>query len=66
MTKNKGAKLSVRQIKSGIGFERSQKATLQALGLGKLNRVRVHPDCPQIRGMLTKVTHLVSVTEVDS
>ena len=66
MTTKKGAKLSVRQIKSGIGFEKSQKATLKALGLGKLNRVRIHPDCPQIRGMLTKVTHLVSVAVVDS
>jgi large subunit ribosomal protein L30 len=57
-----GGKITVRQVKSGIGFEGSQKATLRALGLGKIGRERVHPDNPQVRGMVQKVSHLVEVT----
>jgi large subunit ribosomal protein L30 len=54
-----GSRLEIRQVKSGIGFEQSQKATLRALGLGRIGRVRVHPDNPQVRGMIDKVRHLV-------
>jgi large subunit ribosomal protein L30 len=59
--KKPGAALSVRQIKSGIGFSIDQKRTLKALGLGKVGRVRNLPDNPQVRGMIFKVTHLVRV-----
>lgn len=55
--------LRVRQIRSGIGFDRTQKATLRAMGLEKLGRVRVLPDNPQVRGMIAKVSHLVVVEE---
>ena len=48
-------------MKSGIGFARRQKATLKALGLGKIDRVRRLPDNPQVRGMIAKVPHLVVV-----
>jgi large subunit ribosomal protein L30 len=64
-TKSKSGELLVRQIRSGIGFNRDQKATLRALGLGKIGRQRRHPDNPQIRGMIFKVTHLVSVEAED-
>ena len=57
-TKGKGV-VAVRQVKSGIGYDRTQVATLKALGLGKIGRVRRHPDNPQIRGMIQKVVHLV-------
>jgi large subunit ribosomal protein L30 len=53
--------LIVRQIRSGIGFSKDQKSTLQALGLGKIGKTRRHPDNPQIRGMIFKVSHLVAV-----
>jgi large subunit ribosomal protein L30 len=53
--------IRVRQVKSGIGYDGSQKATLKALGLGKLGRVRECPDNPQIRGMIAKIPHLVVV-----
>ena len=55
------AKLRVRQLKSGIGFRIDQKATLYALGLGRIGRVSVLPDNPQTRGMVAKVSHLVVV-----
>ena len=57
----RGSQLKVRQIRSGIGFGQDQKATLKALGLGKIGRVRIHPDNPQIRGMVGKIPHLVVV-----
>ncbi len=37
---------------------------MEALGLGKINRTVIKNDTPQIRGMLTKVNHLVKVEEV--
>ena len=51
----------IRQIRSGIGFDKTQKATLRALGLERIGRVRSHPDNDQIRGMIHKVRHLVVV-----
>jgi large subunit ribosomal protein L30 len=59
----KGKTLEVRQIRSGIGYDLRQKATLRALGLAKVGRVRVLPDNRQVRGMLGKIPHLVEVRE---
>ncbi len=59
--KSAGGTLRVRQVRSGIGFDRTQKATLRALGLSRLGRVRTLPDNPQTRGMIAKVTHLVEI-----
>ncbi len=53
--------LRIRQIRSGIGFEESQKATLRALGLVKIGRVREFPDNPAIRGMAAVISHLVVI-----
>jgi large subunit ribosomal protein L30 len=59
-----GGPLRVKQVRSGIGFDKRQKATLRALGLGRIGRERRHPDNPQVRGMISKVSHLV-VVEAD-
>ena len=59
--KAKGATIRVRQVKSGIGFSEKQKATLKALGLGKVGRIRELPDNPAVRGMLAKIPHLLAV-----
>jgi len=58
-----GAKktIKIRQIRSGIGFDKTQKATLRALGLVKIGRVREFPDNPAIRGMAAKISHLVVI-----
>ena len=53
--------LRIRQIRSGIGFDKTQKATLRALGLVKIGRVREFPDNPAIRVMAAKISHLVVV-----
>jgi large subunit ribosomal protein L30 len=60
-----GGTVRVRQIKSGIGYNGQQKATLKALGLGKLNRTRELPDNVSVRGMLKKIPHLVAVVGDD-
>jgi large subunit ribosomal protein L30 len=57
-------KLKVTQIKSVIGQKEPAKRTIKALGLGKINRSRLHDDNPVIRGMIQKVIHLVKVEEV--
>jgi large subunit ribosomal protein L30 len=56
-----GSTIRVQQKRSGLGYNKDQKATLKALGLGKIGRIREHPDNPQVRGMINKVTHLVEI-----
>ena len=49
--------------KSPIGYEKSQKATVRALGLNKMSQTVEKEDSPVIRGMIKKVSHLVTVSE---
>ncbi len=58
-------KLKVTQVRSTIDRKEPQKRTIEALGLGKLHRSKVHNDTPQIRGMIKAVIHLVTVEEID-
>lgn len=58
------AKLKITQVKSSIGSTKRQKATLEALGLKKLNQTVEHEATPQIVGMVNKMRHLISVEEV--
>ena len=57
------SKIRVTLIKSGIGYEESQKRTLKSLGFHRLNQSVVHEDTNSIRGMINKVRHLVKVEE---
>ncbi|MEM7330744.1 MAG: 50S ribosomal protein L30 [Chloroflexota bacterium] len=57
-------KLRIKYKKSAIGYKKDQKGTIRALGFRKLNQVVEHNDTPVIRGMINKVSHLVSVEEV--
>ncbi|MBB4036436.1 large subunit ribosomal protein L30 [Dysgonomonas hofstadii] len=57
------AKIKIKQVRSRINCPIDQKRTLDALGLKKLNRVKEHEDTPAIRGMINKVSHLVTVVE---
>jgi large subunit ribosomal protein L30 len=50
-------------VRSPIGYEKSQKATVKALGLTKVNQTVEQRDTPVLRGMINKVKHLVVVTE---
>jgi large subunit ribosomal protein L30 len=58
------AKLKITLKKSVIGQKKDQIATVEALGLKKIRDVVEQNDTPQIRGMVNKVTHLVSVEEL--
>ena len=58
------ATLKVTQYRSAIGAKPKQRGTLRALGLGRIGRSHLLPDRPEIRGMLAKVPHLVTVEEV--
>ena len=58
------SKLRVTYVKSSIGYNNRQKSTIKALGLRKLNQSVEHDDTPAIRGMISRVSHLVAVEEV--
>lgn len=53
-------------VKSAIGYDKSQKRTLEALGFKKLNQSVVRDDSASVRGMVNKVRHLVTVEEEKS
>ncbi len=55
--------LKITLVKSPIGRQKSQKLTVQALGIHKLNQTVEKEDTPAIRGMINKVSHLVVVEE---
>lgn len=59
------ANLKVTLVKSTIGCKKDQIATVKALGLKKIRDEKTHNDTPQIRGMIKKVCHLVSVEELN-
>ena len=58
------AKLQITQIRSTINRPKSQKATITALGLGKINKTVEKENTPQLQGMIQKIGHLVKVQEV--
>jgi large subunit ribosomal protein L30 len=58
-----GKTLRVTQVKSGIGYDRRQRASLHGLGLRRMHQTVEVPDTPETRGMIGKVVHLVKVEE---
>ncbi len=59
-------KLKITLTRSLIGYKEDQRATVRALGLGKIGTSVVQEDNPTIRGMIHKVEHLVKVEEVEA
>jgi len=57
-------KLRIKQVKSYIGRPEKQRRILRGMGLGRLNKTVLLNDTPEIRGMAQKVTHLVTMEEV--
>ncbi len=57
-------RLKITLYKSAIGSTPRQREVLRGLGLGRVSSSVVRPDDPAIRGMVTKVTHLVKVEVV--
>ena len=56
--------LLVTQTRSAIGTKPKHRGTLRALGLRGIGQSNELPDRPEIRGMLARVPHLISVEEV--
>ncbi len=57
------AKLKITQVRSLIDRSERQKRTMQALGLKRIRHTVEHEDSAQIRGMIKKVEHLITVEE---
>jgi large subunit ribosomal protein L30 len=57
------ADLRITQVRSGIGHKPKARGTLRALGLGRIGDTNTLPDRPEIRGMIARVPHLITVTE---
>ncbi len=66
MPERDGKLLKVTLVKSPIGYNSRQKATVKSLGLRRIRQSVLIGDAPQIRGMIAKVRHLVAVEEVES
>lgn len=64
MAKQKTSKVQIKQVRSTIKRPGNQVKTIEALGLGKINRTVEKELTPQIEGMINKVSHLVEVTEL--
>jgi large subunit ribosomal protein L30 len=56
--------LKITQVRSRIGGKQYQRDTLRTLGLRRIGQSVVREDRPEVRGMIAKVTHLVTVEEV--
>ena len=56
--------LKIKLIKSPIGYKPKAKLTVAALGLKKLNHSVLKYDTHQVRGMINKISYLLSVSEV--
>ena len=57
------SRVKVRWVKSQIGYDGRQRATLRGLGFRRLNQTVELEDTPEVRGMIRKVIHLVVVEE---
>jgi len=64
MAKSKNKELRITQVKSRIGYKKKAKATLDAMGLMRLNQSVIMPDNPATRGMLKKIEFLITVEEL--
>jgi len=60
---NSGKMIHVTLVRSPIGYTKDQKRTVLALGLHRMHQTVEHKDTPALRGMLTKVIHLLKIEE---
>ena len=63
MSESKKKTVRVTQVRSPIGRRKDQRDTLIGLGLNKMRRTRELEDSPSVRGMISKVRHLLEVEE---
>lgn len=65
MAKKKQKTLKITQIRSLIGQKPNHKKTIEALGLKRIRHTVTQNDTPQIRGMINRVRHMVTVEEAE-
>lgn len=63
MSSAKG-RIRVRQTRSAVGYRGDQRATLRGLGLRRMGAQAELEDTDAVRGMLRKVSHLVTIEEI--
>lgn len=64
-TKSSKKQLKIRLVRSVIGRPRKQREVVKGLGLRKTNSEVIREDCPEIRGMINKISHLLNVEELE-
>jgi large subunit ribosomal protein L30 len=62
-TENKEGTITIQYYRSSIGYAKTQKAVVKALGITKLNQTVSRPDTPAMRGIVAKVPHLLRIVE---
>jgi large subunit ribosomal protein L30 len=55
--------VKIKQVRSAVGTNPSQRATLQALGLGRIGKAVERKDSPQLQGQLRVISHLIEVKD---
>jgi len=63
--KSKDKQLKVTLVRSVIGRPQKQREVVKGLGLRRISSSVVRKDCPEIRGMIQKIVHLVKVEAID-
>jgi large subunit ribosomal protein L30 len=58
-------KLRIKLVRSLIGYPRKQREVAKGLGLRKVNSEVIRKDCPEIRGMINKISHLIKVEAIE-
>ncbi len=58
--------LRIRLVRSVIGRPRKHREVVKGLGLRRIDSRVVRRDCPEIRGMINKIPHLLEVEELES
>lgn len=64
-TKSSVRCLKIKLVRSVIGHPRKQREVIKGLGLRKISSEVIREDCPEIRGMIRKISHLVSVEALE-
>ena len=59
-------RVKIRLVRSLIGRPPKQREVIKGLGLRRIDSEVIRKDCPEIRGMIRKVPHLVKVEELDT
>jgi len=65
VAKKKSKKLKITQVRSGIGRQEGHRRTLRALGIKRHQQSVVHDDTPAIQGMISQISYMLDVKEVE-